>query len=302
MIWETLQNHRLEREANARLDEIRSTPKSPDRKNHVVFRQFGKALFLESGYLDSSSKVPRGTARGKIKGFSLQANQRFCELLVKIDHEATVKKWGAAKWITLTFDGKETGADNSKKSLDYLLSKVLPRAGYGGPSIWKAELQKRGTIHFHILHFGGDERMADLIAEKWHRITGSKQDAHLIHGTDCADVPDVKRLRCYLAKYLTKETGDASRWDLGRVWGKVRASGLVFHEEKVFEIDGDTLEGMQFRLKREGIQVPSRIYDFEEYFVYVDEQLALKKDDRIGYYHWRKIKAIERKKDQKLHL
>lgn len=264
-------------------------------KVKIVGRKYGDALFLENGWFERKSKVPKGTKRGKIKGFTHQSMKRFCDLLVKIDHEKTIDKWGTAKWITLTFDGEETGVERAKEYLDYLLSKVLPRAGYNGPKIWKAELQKRGTIHFHILLFGGDDGLDNLVATRWHKITKSKQAAHLEHGTDCSTVENVKMLRCYLAKYLTKETGESSKWKEGRVWGVYQKSGLVMHQETTVEWDLSLIAVLR-SAKKMGIQIPSKIYDLQEYVEYVDEMFSRNREARITYYRWRKEQKEKRSK------
>lgn len=247
--------------------------------------------------------------------------------MVSIDHAANVEKFGGAAWITLTFDGWETGAREAKTHLDYLLSKVLPRNGFDGPKIWKAELQKRGTIHFHILAFDPPtEKLKRLVSETWHKRTGSEKAkreaiaaakqvkgtffhnsaihlerkakkiaAHLKKGTDVATVPDVKRLRCYLAKYLTKETGDSAPWNLGRVWGKYQAKRLILHKPHEVEIRGAMFAHIR-NFARAGVHLPKTVYDINEWMEYAGDQVWKKRSERISYWKWRKQKKRDREK------
>ena len=271
----------------------RTKPQKSAPNTSVIVRRVGKAVYLSRGYFEGCAKL-KGGKRKEITGFTWKSMKKFCDLLVSFDHDRTVEKWGGCNWITLTFDGTETGAERAKAHLDNVLNHVIPRMqGVRAPRIWKAELQKRGTIHFHLLVYGPEVCQDDL-AKKWHRITGSTQDAHLEHGVDVAPVPDHKRLRCYLAKYLTKEVGCAKKWDLGRVWGVRDKKGLVFHEQVEVELDLPLSKTIK-ACKQMGIQVPTSIYDLEEWLAYVDAQLALPLEARVGYYQFRAQEAAKRK-------
>lgn len=92
-----------------------------------------------------------------------------------------------------------------------------------GDYIWKAELQARGQVHYHITT--NQFVRYDQIKSTWNRIqerAGWMADFEARHGhrapnsTDIHAVYKIKRLDLYLCKYLAKDGGGLGR---GRVWG-----------------------------------------------------------------------------------
>lgn len=90
--------------------------------------------------------------------------------------------------------------------------------------IWKAELQKRGQIHYHIttnkwIHY-------QLIKDKWNNLM--RQNNMLIeyfkkfktynpNSTDVHKVYKIKNIEAYLCKYLSKKESDKNNTK-GKVW------------------------------------------------------------------------------------
>lgn len=266
----------------------------------MIARQFGNTIFFENDWFDAKSKstAPVGKPRGKITSFSWASSRRFMDRLSRIDYDRMNQEFGTAGWLTLTYDGKQTGVQDCKKHLDYLLSKVLPRAGFLGPAVWKAELQKRGTIHFHVLYFGlsDDQETRIMIAEKWHAITGSKQKQHLIHGTDLARVRSVDELRCYLSKYVTK--GESGQWENGRIWGIYRKPKIIDHEEIIHNSES-SFSAVILAFRKVGIHLPSTVYDIHEWITYAEMMFNREPENRCSYYQWRS-NEYERNPEQHL--
>lgn len=260
-------------------------------------RRFGKTVFFERDWSESKSKpAPNITNnRGEISSFSHASTKRFMNALAVVDYEAMLSKFGKAGWLTLTYDGSETGIEKCKPDLDYLLNHVIPRMGFNGPCFWKAELQKRGAIHFHILYFGldSDQDTRDEISRRWHKITGSEQDDHLKYGVDLAPVPDALALQCYLCKYVAK--GENGAWSHGRVWGIRRKSKLIHHKEEVWDSDHKLSIAIK-SLSSCGIHLPTTVYNIDEWFEYAEIQIGEKLEDRISYYKWKQCMVEQRKK------
>jgi hypothetical protein len=88
--------------------------------------------------------------------------------------------------------------------------------------VWKAELQARGQVHWHLTL--NKFVRYDEIKNRWNRIqraAGWLDDFHAEFGhwspnsTDIHSVYKVKRIDLYLAKYLAKDGGILT----GKVWG-----------------------------------------------------------------------------------
>lgn len=258
----------------------------------------GDTLRFSKDFFEAKSPIPKGGIRGKVRTFSYQSQRRFVSLLATIDFARMKKLYGCPSWVTLTYDGQGTGQEDSKQALDYLLSKVLPRKGFNGPKIWKAELQDRGVIHFHILMWHRKpRRKLSFLKSEWHRLTGSTQGAHLVFGVDIKKVNSVRALKCYLAKYLSKhvtkvdpdgvETGGTENWPGGRVWGVREKSQLAFYPVESRDLPLRLLPVVK-SARQLGIQVPPFIFDYREWIEYVESMIGRKLQNRITYYRWRK--------------
>lgn len=128
-------------------------------------------------------------------------------------------------FITLTLPSKQRHADNEIKSrcLDSFLTEI--RKGYSVKNyVWRAENQKNGNIHFHIVI---DRFIPHWhVRNRWNRIVdrlGYVSEFEKIHGHDDPNSTDIHSLKYvnnaqnYLMKYASKdeENGEIQ----GRVWG-----------------------------------------------------------------------------------
>lgn len=131
-------------------------------------------------------------------------------------------------FITLTLSSSQKHTDKQIKRtlLDSFLIKI--QKDYNVKNyIWKAELQKNGNIHFHIIvdsfiHFKKIQLEWNLIQEKFGYISDfekkfNHKDAPSTHVTSisCSKVVSI-----YISKYITKkEKYKDTRKLEGRVWG-----------------------------------------------------------------------------------
>jgi len=161
-------------------------------------------------------------------------------------------------FITLTLSSKQIHSDNEIKAI--LLNQFLveSRKKWGVRSyLWRAEPQKNGNIHFHILtdkfipwselrdtwnriqnklgyvdryrnemkqfHAGGFNVRQDLLKtwdyKKQVRAyrTGSRQDWNSPNSTDVHSIRNISNLPAYLSKYCTKN--ESGRKIEGQLWG-----------------------------------------------------------------------------------
>lgn len=181
--------------------------------------------------------------RGNVTGFSDKSRQRLRVYLSKLRRQAPIR------FLTLTYQRENVNGNDAKRDLHAFLERV--RCGYPHvAAVWKLELQRRGTIHFHLLIFGGwiDHR---FISRTWDRIAGN--DFHGGHSTSTRieAARDSGRTVGYLLKYLCKEisnkSGDAhadgsmgatrTREDLGRVWGVHNRRCVPLASDRLVAVD-----------------------------------------------------------------
>jgi hypothetical protein len=128
-------------------------------------------------------------------------------------------------FITLTLPSKQAHADQEIKSrcLDSFLTEI--RKGYAVKNyVWRAENQKNGNIHFHIIL---DRFIPHWhIRSRWNRIIdrlGYVSEFQKKHGHDDPNSTDVHSLKhvvnalAYLMKYASKDEQNGEI--KGRAWG-----------------------------------------------------------------------------------
>lgn len=266
-------------------------------KKLTVLRS-GDYAEISGGYYETDCRTLSGGKREKVKEFSWKSKKALSRKLAKLDWKAMEFSWGKAKWVTLTLDGNKTGQEDAKKALHNLLSRSLPRTKNHSPVIWRAELQKRGAIHFHFIMWGRIDE--EWLAETWHRLTGSNQDKHREFGVDVktVEMQDHNHVQVYISKYVSKdEKGEGTGWNHGRVWGVYRRNGLINNKERVIESD-ESFEKFVETAKSEKISVPREIYQFGDYCDYVEEMIKTEKNMRIDYYLWRKERQVTLRRSQ----
>jgi hypothetical protein len=142
-------------------------------------------------------------------------------------HPSTLKKIPfRLSFITLTLSAIQ-GANSDYKIKQQLLNHFLvhARRSFGMQHyIWKAEPQKNGNIHFHIVtnifirhevlrdswnNIQKKLGFIDLFNDKYHHINPNSTDIHSVF--------KIKKLGAYVAKYLSKND-DESRKIQGKIW------------------------------------------------------------------------------------
>lgn len=159
--------------------------------------------------------------------------------------------------ITLTVP-VQNGLDD--RMMKRLMNTFFKFAYYHGLKnyVWRAELQKRGVIHFHIIsdwyiHYTN-------LRHAWNRILrranllGSHENPN---STDVHAVLDskVKNLFAYVIDYMQKKTSDGEREIKGRLWGCSKSlskagKNYLFLDEGEAEIVHNALKDANWNIKQ----------------------------------------------------
>jgi hypothetical protein len=195
---------------------------------------------------------------GQVSKSTAKRIARTCDILLQLSPPKTVWNPITQKqctfrltFLTLTVSAAE--AISAKEGYKMGLAPFLDWLRKKGSTeyIWKAELQKRGQLHYHITT--NQFIRYDDIKNKWNalqRIAGwtegfYKREGHYHpNSTDIHAVRNVKRLDLYLAKYMAK--GDPSKSIEGKVWGCSRSLMGKRYYSTVMEYDNaESIEGQQ---------------------------------------------------------
>ena len=175
-------------------------------------------------------------------------------LLSKEKHSLSHSNGKFFKWrlnfVTLTLASKQIHSDNAIKSelLNHFL--IECKKYYGTRNyIWRAEAQKNGNIHFHII-FDKFIPWRDL-RDRWNRIQNKlgyvdrfaeKFNHTNPNGTDVHSIGNIKNLGAYFSKYLTKNQIEKGYRAIdGRLWGLSQQLSKLDHYT-IEETNNVTLE------------------------------------------------------------
>lgn len=153
--------------------------------------------------------------------------------------------------------------------------------------VWKAELQERGQIHYHIT--SNQFVRYDEVRREWNRLQAqagwldsfrAKHHHSNPNSTDIRAVRESSEIGGYLAKYMSK--GE----DRGAIDGKVWGCSKTLAGAKYFSVDRDVLEDVAIEQAREGGKVT--VLDLEQcQFVKARKPLELLTDaHRKQYRTW----------------
>ncbi|MCP5005959.1 MAG: hypothetical protein GY941_18780 [Planctomycetes bacterium] len=193
----------------------------------------GTRIDIQCPYTPGRKQIGGGR-RSKISSFSRASRLRLIKLLSSLRQESVIN----SKLITLTYHEKY---EHIKRDLKHF-KQFLHRFDSNCSGIWRLEYQKRGTPHFHLLHFGRYIPHADIGAA-WNRIADPTNVFHGKAGTEIRSCRDVNAVGPYLCKYLGKledhraiHDADGTYESMGRLWGVYRRSGLPVSNIKVLHV------------------------------------------------------------------
>lgn len=180
----------------------------------ITGKYFGVKVTANEVTVSIATVVGKGGKRGKVSGFSRNSQSRLRSLLNSIVFDTV-------DFVTLTYRYNIQDAKRAYADLKEFARRV--RAQYGRVGIvWRAELQKRGAIHYHVFVFDAP-KVLDLCSycEIWLDVTKQVGDtAARKYGVnvtkfDRLGASDIGVIVTYLVKYAAKDGGAPG----GRQWG-----------------------------------------------------------------------------------
>lgn len=160
-----------------------------------------------------------GGKRDAIKGFSGESRYRMFRLF----HSLEFYKF---TFITLTY-GSCFPSDPTVSKRHLQRYRRYTEKGWGPLRVvWRAELQKRGAIHYHLLYLDAPFIPVWYLEYMWHEAReeyGLEKTRNSVHIEKQRRNADPRLVASYVGKYIGKPTtgdGDELPPSVGRVWGK----------------------------------------------------------------------------------
>jgi hypothetical protein len=152
--------------------------------------------------------IPESPPRGEVRRFSRKARMRMLRTL----NSLPLDELEDCLFLTLTYHEQWTDIHRDINTF----WKRLARRYDGIWAVWRAECQKRGAPHFHLLLGGIDWLPHETVAKHWNEVVDGGA-AHLRAGTSIERVRDGEGAKRYASKYMGKL--DYHPCFTGRVWG-----------------------------------------------------------------------------------
>lgn len=197
-------------------------------------------------------------------------------------------------FVTLTVPGRVRRGDEVHKEFKKFLDWLRYRNCL---YIWKAEYQKRGQIHYHLIvnqyiHYKDLQLGWNKIMKKAGYLDGyAKRHGHFMpNSTDVRAVQNNKALQKYLLKYLQKDEGKNPAGAIKKWWG---ASKTLLGSRFSFEMDRGSY------LKLEGVKGAISDPDGKWKIVPGNRVDLLTKFNQRNYLKWRNERKKSNWKKQK---
>jgi len=190
----------------------------------------GKLYDVETG---EEKEINKSLYTGQITEYSKKRLKRAINLLVAtaepkeaINFKTNRKFKFKVNFITLTLPAPQkdvTDKELKKEAFDPWIKRMKRKFGLNN-YVWRAERQKNGNLHFHLLsdtYIRFDHLRDDWNAclRKWHFIDEFK--AKFGHSrpnsTDVHSIQKIKNVAAYVVKYMSKESEEKDQIE-GKIW------------------------------------------------------------------------------------
>ncbi len=228
------------------------------------------------------------TYSGEVKSAAARRLQSTIDVIIQTSRVKMIKRPNGKMFpfrlafVTLTVPGKIQKVKDVQKVFSSFTAWLrYTRTSY----VWKAEFQKRGQLHYHLIV----NRYLEWkeISKAWNsRLKKAKmlQEYAAEHGHFNPNSTDVRSVRMdksknmakYLAKYIAKDLENSKGQKIGKWWG---ASRNLNSKRFVFEGDYAELDKLEKCKKIEG----------DQYVIYqVNPISIMSKGTKANYQRWKK--------------
>ena len=239
------------------------TDQAQNKFNGVPYgvKYFGTTFAVDGTYVklerqDVSVRTQQigGGLRGNTYGMSFASRKRLQTAVAKINQSRLPK----SKVITITLTyGEDTEANKLIRGKEYKrhlknITQAITRK-YGGFGIWRWELQRRLSGHYHFLWCGVSYICHKWLASRWNEIIDGSE-AHLEAGVQVERVDSWQDASIYASKmlgYMCKDDSSKGQRQhmkdihIGRVWGICNRQEYEHHVELVeAKVEEDTHNDM----------------------------------------------------------
>lgn len=153
-------------------------------------------------------------------------------------------------FITLTY-GADFPSDPAVSKRHLQRYRRFTEKGFGQLRVvWRAELQKRGAVHFHLLYLDPPFIPVWYLEYMWHEAReeyGLEKTHNSVHLEKQRRNADPRLVAAYVGKYIGKPTeggDDELPPSVGRVWGKWNIEEEKCQEIKLYEVEKLQLDKM----------------------------------------------------------
>jgi len=218
----------------------------------IVIEKQGSMISMRDLSLDVL-RPSKPAKRGKVTEFSDASRRRLIELTARLDVENV-----RCVFLTLTFAGYPH-PDEAKAAFRRFLKRIhrkFPQCS----GLWRAEMQKRGSPHFHLILFDFPFVEQSTIFEWWTACTREERSFVWI-----VLMKHKRQVMSYVSKYVAKKTSfnkasyltDTQNIDRveenwqGRHWGVFNAACLPMGERKVTIVrDSEIMEYFRWTARK----------------------------------------------------
>lgn len=206
-------------------------------------------------------------------------------------------------FITLTIpkSEKSTDAKYCHKELLEPFLRILRERHSLKSYIWKCELQKNGSVHYHItvdilIHH-------KIVKETWNRLMKSKgmlddffkkYDSYEPNSTDIHAVYKINNLEAYLVKYITKEYQNESKLN-GKIWD----CSMNLKKSDYFKFQVDSLTALVIKQLQDSKQVITHYFEKAIFFDFKTSDYYSFFQESIFNQFFNHLKSIRSWKRQK---
>lgn len=194
----------------------------------------------------------RTMKRGKVDGFSKKSRRRLFILLNKLDFVESL-----TSFLTLTYEGNPTPEDARAafKRFRTRLMRYFPEVS----AVWRAEMQQRGVVHFHLLLFNMPFVPWWWLKDLWTECQRSANSRIWV-----TRIQNRKHALAYVSKYIAKvdavevspfldigpyQHTPSLQW-CGRAWGWINREALPYApKERILVFDDDLMRYLWFMVK-----------------------------------------------------